>query len=67
MFATTRATVEVVSVGSPHSCDICASPEYQKAREILVRSGLQPDKWGFLLHDIARELIAAGVSQRRDA
>ena len=42
-----------------HSCDVCKSAEYKTAQTIIQRSGLRVEQWGYLLHDIARGLIAA--------
>lgn len=39
-----------------HQCRLCESPEYDTAKRLLQRSGLNPDAWGFLAHDIAFQL-----------
>lgn len=51
--------VEHVTEAAPHLCQVCQSPEYQRAIAIIQRSGMDPDKWGFLLHDIAQALRGA--------
>lgn len=43
---------------TPHACDVCQSPEYEQAIAIIKRSGMDPENWGFLLHDITRALRA---------
>lgn len=50
--------VEHITETAPHLCQVCQSPEYQRAIAIIQHSGMDPDKWGFLLHDIARALRA---------
>lgn len=39
-----------------HQCRLCESPEYDTAKRLLKRSGLNPEQWGFLLHDITAQL-----------
>ena len=42
------------------NCKICPTQEYAVAVEIVQRSGLQADRWGFLIHDIASNLLGQG-------
>lgn len=53
--------VRRVDTTREHSCAICESPEYKQAETIIQRSGLKPDQWGFLLHDIADTLMRKGA------
>lgn len=39
-----------------HQCRLCESPEYDIAKRLLQRSGLNLPEWGFLLHDITAQL-----------
>lgn len=52
-----ESSVVHISETPSHSCAVCVSPQYKQAEEIVKRSGLRPDYWGYLLHDIAGALI----------
>jgi hypothetical protein len=49
-------SVETVTTNPVHSCETCRSADYVRAELIIKRSGLEPARWGYLLHDITKAL-----------